>query len=235
MSLSSSRWIPLGSVSADKPAAYLSLDVPRMDHLMITWRLTGTDGTGVTGDIPVMFFNNDIFRNDQFFAHTSRPPNWSYYYWDGVSFFPASWDPVLVNSSTSISFSHYELMGHMAPLPSVCAGVLFVSNLKNESNKMRMLSTSKGAHFVSTDEFTGHTAYIWNEAYFDMTGSISTRDTSLPISCSGMGTRPWPSFNNPFYTNNEQIGKIVLATYYSFYGTNLNEGSGFSVFGYNLR
>lgn len=236
MPSASSRWIPLGSVTTDTDTQYLrSLDIPHMDHLMITWRITGMPQAGtIGGDIPMINFNTDLFRNDSFDSYISRPPNWSHYYWDGVSFFPESWYPVLVTSASanSNSYDRFRLMSHIVKSPYICAGVLFVSNLKNKTNQMKSVATSTGAHFLSTNEITNYTTQIWNESFYDVSSQIPTLDnTSLPISCTGMATRPPISFTNFLYPNNEQIGRVTLSTYYD---SGTAAGSGFSVFGYNL-
>lgn len=240
------NWTPLGSTSVDSSVAgYLTLDVPPMDHLMVIWRVTGIDGVEGTvpavdypnGTIPIMYFNNDVFRSDLFDVNVVRPPNWDVNFDYGGYHY--EYHPVQISSSVNTSYSWARLMGHMSS--SVSSGVLFISNIKNQNNQMHSFATSKGAHFLSDNERTGFTINALNNNGFDVTASAYIADTSvLPVGSTGMITRPYPSpFGNTFYPNNNQIGRLTFSLMDSYIGSFggllLKKGSGFSVFGYNLR
>ena len=234
------NWTPLGSTSVDSSVSeYLTLDVPPMDHLMVIWRVTGMDVTHYPdGTIPIMYFNNDVFRADIFDVNVLRPPNWDVNFDYGGYHY--EYHPVQISSSVNTAHSWARLMGHMSS--SVSSGVLFISNIKNQHNQMHSFATSKGAHFLADNERTGFTINALNNNGFDVTASAYISDTSvLPVGSTGIITRPYPSpVGNLFYPNNNQIGRLTFSLMDSAVGTSLGElllkkGSGFSVFGYNLR
>lgn len=236
------NWTPLGSISVDSSVSgYLTLDIAPMDHLMVIWQVTGIDVTDPAysypdGTIPIMYFNNDAFRNDIFDVNVLRPPKWDVNFDSGG--FHYEYHPVQISSCSSAGYSWARLMGHMSS--SVSSGVLFISNIKNKHNQMHSFATSKGAHFLSNNERTGFTINALNNNGFDVTNTAYIADTSvLPVGSTGMITRPYPSpVGNIFYPNNNQIGRLTFSLMDAYIGSFgellLKKGSGFSVFGHNL-